>query len=64
VHRPLFGPATPHVYLIDLATAQLLAESSHLSLYIQDGNVSTNYQLFEDGRNALKEFVRLAKAGF
>ncbi len=64
VHRPPVGPATPYLYLTDLATIQLVAESSHLSLHIQQQTASVNYQLFEDGRSALKEFVQFASARF
>jgi hypothetical protein len=64
VHRPPVGAAEAYVYLIDLATMELLAESGHLSLDVQDENAAVNYQLFGDGRAALKEFVRLARARF
>jgi hypothetical protein len=64
VHRPPVGPATPYIYVTDLATVQLLAESSHLSLYIPDQSGSANYLLFEDGRGALKEFLQFARARF
>jgi hypothetical protein len=64
VHPPPVGRATPYVYVIDLATVQLLAESGHLSLYMQDQDASANYQVFGDGRSALKEFVRFARARF
>ncbi len=64
VHRPPIGSVTPYISVTDLATVQLLAESSRLSLLTRDQNASANYQLFEDGRRALKEFVRFARARF
>jgi hypothetical protein len=64
VHPPPFGPATPYVYVIDLATLQLLAESRRLSICVRDQSPSLNYQLFEDGRNALKEFVRFVRVKY
>ena len=64
VHPPPVGSAAPYIYVTDLATVQLFAESSRLALYTQDQTNSENYQLFEDGRGALKEFVRFARARF
>jgi hypothetical protein len=64
VHRPPVGPARPYVYVTDLATVRLLAESSHLSVHVQDRAATANYQLFQDGRGALKEFVRFATTRF
>jgi len=64
VHPPPVGSATPYVYVTDLATVELLAESSHLALLTHDQDASANYQLFADGRRALKEFVRFATAKF
>lgn len=64
MHPPPVGSATPYVYVTDLATVELLADSNHLSLLTQDQDAPANYQLFEDGRRALKEFVRLARAKF
>ena len=58
VHRPPLGSATPYAYLVDLATVRLLAESHRLSLDVHDNSGSVSYQLFEDGRSALREFVR------
>jgi hypothetical protein len=54
----------PYIYVTDLATVELFAETSHLSLYTQDQTNSANYELFEDGRGALKEFVRFARDRF
>jgi len=64
VHPPPVGSAVPYIYVTDLATVQLFAETSHLSLYTQDQTNSANYELFEDGRAALKEFVRFARDRF
>jgi len=64
VHRPPVGAETSYIYLTDLETVQILAESSHLSLQIQEQTASAHYQLFEDGRSALREFVRFARARF
>ena len=64
VHRPPVGAAKPYVYVTDLATVRLLAESSHLSLHVQDRTAAANYRLFQDGRGALKEFVRFATIRF
>ncbi|HEY6823537.1 MAG TPA: hypothetical protein VI195_03800 [Steroidobacteraceae bacterium] len=64
VHRPPVGSVTPYIYVTDLATVQQLAESSHLSLSIQKQNAAADYQLFTDGRSALREFVRFAQARF
>ena len=52
------------MHVTDLATLQLPAESSHLSLSIQQQNAAANYPLFADARSALKEFVRFAGARF
>jgi hypothetical protein len=64
VHRPPVGSATPYLYITDLATVQLLADSSRLSLVTQNQDAAANYQLFEDGRRALKEFVQFARTSF
>lgn len=62
VHQPPVGPATANIYVTDLATVQLLAESRHLSLHTQHQDDAANYQLFEDGRAALKEFAQVAES--
>ena len=64
VHRPPVGAAASYIYVTDLETVQMLAESSHLSLQIEEQSASAHYQLFEDGRSALREFVRFARARF
>jgi hypothetical protein len=61
VHPPPLGSAIPYLYVTDLATVQLLADSSRLSLVTQSQDASANYRLFEDGRRALKEFVQFAR---
>jgi hypothetical protein len=58
VHPPRLGGATPYVYAIDLPTMRFIAESHHLALHIESEGTSLNYELFEDRRVALKEFVR------
>jgi hypothetical protein len=58
VHRPRLGAATPHVYAIDLPTLRVIAESHQLALHIESEGTSLNYELFEDRRVALKEFVQ------
>lgn len=58
VHRPRLGAATPYVYAIDLPTMRFIAESHQLALHIESEGSPLNYELFEDRRVALKEFVR------
>jgi hypothetical protein len=58
VHRPRLGAATPYAYAIDLPTLRFIAESHQLALHIESDGTSLNYELFEDRRVALKEFVR------
>jgi hypothetical protein len=58
VHRPRLGAATPYAYAIDLPTLRFIAESHQLALHIESEGTSLNYELFEDRRVALKEFVR------
>ncbi|HSY05295.1 MAG TPA: hypothetical protein VK803_05075 [Steroidobacteraceae bacterium] len=62
VHRPPFGSATSHAYAIDLATMQVIADCHHLSLYLQNDSAPVIYELFQDRRDALKEFVRFLSA--
>jgi hypothetical protein len=58
VHRPRLGAATPYVYAIDLPTMRFIAESHRLALHVESEGSPLNYELFEDRRVALKEFVR------
>jgi len=58
VHQPRLGAATPYAYAIDLTTMQLIAESHQLALHLESGGESLNYELIEDRRVALKEFLR------
>ena len=58
IHRPPFGTGTPYVYSVDLETIRLISESHHVSLRIGGDNAPLTYELFEDRRSSLREFVR------
>jgi hypothetical protein len=59
VHPPRLGAATPYAYAIDLPTMRFIAESHQLAVHIEsEGTSPLNYELFEDRRVALKEFMR------
>lgn len=56
-YRPPLGHAEPQVYPADLATMKAVGNCSHLALYIGSGDKQHKYELFEDGRRALRDFV-------
>jgi hypothetical protein len=56
-YRPPLGHAAPQVYPADLATMKAVGNCSHLVLYIGSGDKQLKYELFEDGRRALRDFV-------
>ncbi len=58
VHKPPFGAEKPYIYGVDVRTLRLIAESRHLTLHLGRPDKPLNYDLFEDRRVALKEFVR------
>jgi hypothetical protein len=58
VHKPPFGTGTPYIYGIDVLTMRSIAESRHLTLRLGRPDKPLNYELLEDRRVALKEFVR------
>ena len=58
IHRPRLGTATPYVYAIDLPAMRFIAESHQLALHVESEGTSVNYELSEDRRVALKEFLR------
>jgi len=58
IHRPSLAGAKSAVYVIDLATLGLIAESAHPVLYCVAETVPLKYELLEDRLPALKELVR------
>ena len=58
VHKPPFGAGTPYIYATDIPTLRLIAESHRLTLRIPRQDKVLDYELFQDRRVALKEFVR------
>jgi hypothetical protein len=58
LHRPPIDPATPSLYVIDVATMGLIAESTHPVLFSGDASAPLKYELFEDRKPALRELVR------
>ncbi len=58
VHAPAGTDTPPNVYGTDLATLRFLAEARHLALVADSGGNDFGYDLWEDRRTALREFVR------
>jgi hypothetical protein len=57
IYPPPFGDTTPYLYAIDLATFRLMCESRQLALHVESSDPPLNYELFEDGRVAIRQFV-------
>jgi len=57
IYPPPFGDKTPYLYAIDLATVRLMCESRQLALHVESTGQPLNYELFEDGRTAIRQFV-------
>jgi hypothetical protein len=57
IYPPPFGDTTPYLYAIDLATFRLMSESRQLTLHVESSGSPLNYELFEDGRVAVRQFV-------
>ena len=60
VHAPNGAQAEPRVYASDLATLRFIAESRRLTLITDAGSASLTYELWEDRRASLRDFVRHA----
>ncbi|MBV9343867.1 MAG: hypothetical protein JOZ03_02645 [Gammaproteobacteria bacterium] len=58
VHAPPGMDAHPEAYATDLSVIRFLAESRHLALRMDTGNTVLDYELWEDRRPALRDFVR------
>lgn len=58
VHAPAGHDATPNVYGTDLATVRFLAAARRLVLLADSETVQLTYELWDDRRAALREFVR------
>jgi hypothetical protein len=58
IHHPSMSDVKSAIYLSDLATLGLIAESAHPVLYCGAENASIKYELLEDRLPALRELVR------
>ncbi len=58
VHAPPGVEATPDVYGTDLSVIRFLAAARHLTLRAESGAATLEYELWEDHRAALRDFVR------
>lgn len=60
VHAPEGAQPDPKVYVSDLATLRFIAESRRLTLITDTGSTNLSYELWEDRRASLRDFVRHA----
>jgi len=58
VHAPPGVESTPEVYGTDLSVIRFIAESRQLTLRLEVGASTLDYELWEDRRAALRAFVR------
>jgi hypothetical protein len=57
VHAPSGADATPNVYRSDLGTVRFIGEARHLSIVVDSDPAPITYELWEDRRVALRNFV-------
>ena len=57
VHAPPGAALIPNVYGTDLATLRFVAEARNLTLLADSGGTALSYELWEDRRTALRNFV-------
>ncbi len=60
LHVPPHGDVTPHAYSIDTATLHFIAASRELTVLMPQEPFDTPFQLWEDGRPELAQFVKRA----
>jgi hypothetical protein len=58
VHAPAGTHTAPTVYAADLATLRFIGQARHLTLLADNGARTSSYDVWEDGRPALRAFVR------
>jgi hypothetical protein len=58
VHAPPGSPVPPNVYASDLATMRFIAAARRLALLADNEHTTLSFDLWEDRRAALREFVR------
>jgi hypothetical protein len=63
VHAPPFGAAPPAIYAVELPALRLIAASHRLSLRVQEEGAALDYELFDDRRVALREFIGRVNGG-
>jgi hypothetical protein len=62
LHVPNHGDVVPRAYKIDPATLHYIADSADLSVRLPQEPFDAPFKLYEDGRPALKRFLKQAEA--
>ena len=63
VEAPPGSNTTPSVYDTDLATLRFIGEARHLGLIVDSGHSTLTYEVWKDGREPLRGFVRHMSGG-
>lgn len=60
LHMPKHDEVIPHGYKVDVALLNFIATSRELSVRMPQEKLDTPFEMFEDGRNALVQFLKRA----